>query len=301
MYKPVCFDIHDDFDKLQACLYTSLNNSPLVRKNIHVKNYNFTDQQQHMLNMIYPVDYIDSYDDSFMVIKDLQSKPIFAVEKIAVVVHLHYEEFFNEIMHQLEQLSVRYDVDVFMYVTDNIFSQVDDKPRDHYNFNLNIISTENLGRDIRSFLLWIDKGIYTDYDAVLKIHGKKTTYLHKNWRQTILTDLLSCEKEHFKYMMSENVHLSGTIKFDMVEKYNNTANTYSMNRIVKHMETDPIDQFSFYAGTMFWCSSVYCGKLYTLLKTCPDLCDKFEPEPIIADGTMAHAWERVLSNITRWT
>ena len=300
MYKPICIDIPDDFEKLQACLYTILDNSPFIRKNIYIKDYDFTDHQRHILNMIYPVDYVNICDGNYIVVNDLQSNSIFSIEKIAVVVHLHYEEFFDEIMKQLEQLSVRYVVDIFMYVTNDIFENINCKPKEQYNSNLTVIPTENLGRDIRSFLLWIDKGVYSDYDAILKIHGKRTTYLHQNWRQVMLADLINSEKNHFKYMLSENVHISGPVKFEMSVKYKNTTNTYSMDRIIKHVTTQPIDQFNFYAGTMFWCSSVYCKRLHDILNDAPELYNKFEPEPLLADGTMAHAWERVLSNITRW-
>ena len=55
-------------------------------------------------------------------------------------------------------------------------------------------------------------------------------------------------------------------------------------------------KFKFDAGTMFWCNKQYCDKIYSLLTN--EIISMFEPEPIPTDGTVAHAWERIFSQIT---
>lgn len=98
--------------------------------------------------------------------------------RACVYVHLHYMETWPEIKSTLLQNAIH--LDVIVSVT-----------AENFNFrhdvlttfpNAKIIHMENRGRDVGPFMELLKQGVFENYDAVCKIHGKLS---RKNGNETI--------------------------------------------------------------------------------------------------------------------
>lgn len=221
--------------------------------------------------------------------------------KLAVVCYVFYPQYYQEMYNHVNSLSENLNtkIDLYVYFCDvnsaNDMKRILKNQTPNSKVNVILTSTKNTGRDVRSFLMFIKQKHYKQYDYICKIHTKKTTYLHDNWRQTYLQLLLEPPEykahEH-KLKVKPNV-ISSVEKFRVHEKHIHTNVNYSyleqLNKKFK-LGLNFNCSFSFFAGTMFWCTKDYCNILDKVVSE-SDIY-KFEPEPIKNDGSLAHAWER---------
>ena len=294
----------DNIDRLSINLYTFLSHNKKLHHNIHMvyeENNPPTPQHVNQIEKIYPVIWsgtqvVENALHPFLIenIKHETSVDILP-KKVAVVYHVYYPTQVPQTLKRLEKLSKRMTTDVFLYHTCGDINKYIPK---HISLNIITIPIENLGRDIRSFLKFIYSEKYIDYDLILKIHTKNTTYLDHNWRDQFEFYLIDTFSTCFGHMISCNEHIHSVKKYKIIENINNTNNSHSMSRLYDFFNINNIkSQYSFYAGTMFWCDIVYCKLLKKIIDMYPTVTDLFEPEPLIADGTMAHAWERFFGQV----
>lgn len=214
------------------------------------------------------------------------------VNETAVILHLFYEDLFEEIEKYLKNLD-GFDLYVSIPqsnrgVMDKIFSSFP---------NSKIVFTENRGRDIFPFISIFKRIVPLNYKYILKIHSKKT--LHREdgdiWRTDIYGKLMG-SPEIIKSVLSafENDKSIGIIgpKGHVLD-----YQTYWGGNKKKTEELagrigikKDIFSFNFVAGSMFWATS---GALqyFSLL---PLNYEEFEPEPLGYDGSLVHALERFI-------
>ena len=223
--------------------------------------------------------------------------------KIAVVCYVYYVEYFAEMYNQVDRLSKHLNrgIDMYVYVCDtNSAQQVTDlmnlqNPKSKVNILLQWV--KNKGRDVRSFLKFIDSGNYKNYDLICKIHTKKTTYLHDNWREVYLERLLSPEDydKHAGNLIENTQGISSVDKFKIQEKHVVTTLNYKSLKILSNLiplKVNHMKTYTFCAGTMFWCTQAYCNHIKESINDLSNHIEQFPDEPIKNDGTLAHAWER---------
>lgn len=224
------------------------------------------------------------------------------IPRIAIVVYVYYIEFWQEIYNYISLLAADKNVDIFVYMctTNNTLDAKKILQPANYNSNTNIILnwTGNKGRDVRSFLTFVKHQHYKKYDYICKIHTKKTTYLHDNWRTAYLDQLLTPRfaEQHIKTIEHNKTKISSCKEFLIYERFvTSNANYKSLLMLSKILNVQIPIKYDFFAGTMFWCSSEYCERLDDML----DLghLSQFEPEPIKNDGDLPHAWERIFNLI----
>jgi len=224
--------------------------------------------------------------------------------KLAVVCYVFYPQYYQEMYNHVHNLSESLNsrIDLYVYFCDvnsaNDMKRLLKNQTPNSKVNIILISTKNTGRDVRSFLMFVKQKYYKQYDYICKIHTKKTTYLHDKWRQSYLQQLLepSEYQSHESRLKAKPNMISSVEKFRVYEKHIHTNVNYSylerLNKTFK-LELNFNCSFSFYAGTMFWCTKNYCNVIdHTISQS--DV-DSFESEPIKNDGSLAHAWERVFS------
>lgn len=224
--------------------------------------------------------------------------------EIAIVVYVYYTEYMSEILSHIESLSEHNNVDLYIYLcTENsvkeakkLFYKCDSIP----NVNLIFNWTVNSGRDIRSFLKFIQSGHHKKYKYICKIHTKKTTYLDTEWRSNYLYGLLEYiqAKKHWKALDKDPTKCTSVSKYTINEKMNSSNNNHKcIKKLAQILKLKHKNQqvYTFYAGTMFWVTSLYCDNLQKHITK--NIIEDFETEPIGNDGTMAHAWERIFSLI----
>ena len=211
----------------------------------------------------------------------------------AVVLHLFYEDLFDEIKNYLQNL-INFDLYISMHQSNSSL-----KDRIFESFpNAKILFIENRGRDILPFISIYKNISLLNYKYLLKIHTKKSPHIEdgSNWRNDIYRKLLGSTKIINSAMLAlETNPAIGVIgpKGHVIDYRfywnNNKEKTKELsNRVgISFRDNEP---FNFIAGTMFW-AKPDALRFLSLLSI--DL-QEFEPEPIGQDGALVHALERFI-------
>lgn len=158
----------------------------------------------------------------------------------------------------------------------------------------------NIGRDVYPFLS-LCRSIIDQYDLIGHLHTKKSPHvtdgsdLVQRWRELLLGNLLGSEHEQrmldriIEYMdknpeiqivFPDDPHVMSWGKNETMAKQLVSEKEFS--ELPKH--------FDFPVGTMFWARSEYLQSFLDM-----NVPERFTPEePLPIDGTVLHAWERLL-------
>lgn len=267
----------------------------------------FTTFNQHMFNIGVSLDgdliaahpeLLDGWDD--------EALPVRAHAKatgpnlLAVVVHLYYEETWDDIAGVLKRLNVPFDL-----IVTTVFgreSLVERIRRDFPHAEIDVL--ENRGRDIRPFLTLLERGRLDRYRIVCKVHGKKSSdggrksYMGSLWRRRLLFDLLAApglaEAIVDLFERDPTVGMVGPGAFRLPSESYSEALSWSINRdrvlaLAERMGV-PRDRFrlDFFGGTMFWVRPEALAPLRSLA-----LSGDFPEETGLLDGGLEHATERL--------
>lgn len=109
---------------------------------------------------------------------------------IAVVVHLYYYDLLKEIRQYLGAIVEPFDLYVTTPFEGDVHKIIDDCA--YLAASVTVHISENRGRDIGPFLALYLNGALDGYDAVLKLHSKKSKYsqLGEEWRKSIYDALM---------------------------------------------------------------------------------------------------------------
>jgi lipopolysaccharide biosynthesis protein len=228
--------------------------------------------------------------------------PSVSSARIAVVAHIYYEETCPDIAQALQALQEPFDLlitttpDKLALITALVTPQF---------AQAEIHAVDNKGRDIRPFIAVLPLLLERQYQAVLKLHSKKS--LHRGdgdlWRQTLITQLLPSGSElpHMINSLHEYPALGliapqGNVL--NVQRYIGSNQAWVEKLVFELGESASWlkqTQPWFAAGTMFW----FKPQSVQSLLHCPSIQqDAFETEKGQIDGTLAHAVERVLGCAT---
>ena len=226
--------------------------------------------------------------------------------RACVYVHLHYIETWPEIKSTILQNGV--DMDVIISVTaqdsdfeDNILATFP---------SARIIHMENRGRDVGPFMELLKQGIFKNYDAVCKLHGKlsrkngkETISGHRIRRYTLACLLANGAGHHVIKTFSENPNLgllgpgnlSLPLKGKPVSQYIKNELSH-MREVFKRADVtfDPRNT-QFFVGTMFW----FRPAAFKLLERANIGLKDFQTENGAKKGTLQHGLERVFSAVVR--
>lgn len=214
--------------------------------------------------------------------------------RFAVVVHVFYPDVWREIAQHLNALPV--DLDVIATVPDDPeFDQVaraivhSDAPRAH------VVRQPNVGRDVLGFIHLVNSGALSRYDAVCKLHTKKSLHLMNGaaWRQELIEGLLPSSGTDTlleAFLQDESAQMLVPDRFLYRGDTWWSINKPVAERLVegKGMTLTPGD-LNFAAGSMFWCKP----KVLNEIRHLAFLPDQFVVEKGQLDGTTAHAFERL--------
>lgn len=240
-------------------------------------------------------DVLKEFDNQYL--NALSPKPILRKHEYAAILHIHYTEVWKDILHYLENLK-HFGFDLYVTLTNTRNNIVDSILASYPDAHITLV--ENRGRDIRPFIETYKKIKDLGYTAVCKIHSKKSVYRDdgNKIRDEIFDALLgSIERisetlNHFKDQ-SRKTGLATHGKY-LVE-HNDKNMTY--DREIVHALADLLEinfEYSvFPAGSMFW----FKPEALTGLEKIEDRL--FEIEEGLADGTLAHGIERILSELTK--
>lgn len=220
---------------------------------------------------------------------------------IAVVLHLFYAEMIPDIYRLLKNIVLPFDLHVttpFEGDATDIFSNFSKLAQ-----SVSIYCSENRGRDIGPFVSIYRSGVLDRYDAVLKLHSKKSTYSASGsfWRdrlyQSVAGDSLTALRS-VDLIKSGKVGIVGPHRYYLTNDRFWGANRETMRRLLSEMGALSFGEdlkLGFFAGSMFW----FAPRALKPLKDIPETSLTFEQEDGQQDGTLAHAIERVFSPIAR--
>ena len=205
--------------------------------------------------------------------------------RFAVVAHLHYADTWPELRDAIAALP---QIDVYVTVTsiDLARTIVADMP------SAIVELVDNRGRDVRPFLLTMQRIAHLGYRAVCKVHGKKSVYRvdGDTLRQQLFGSLINADLMT-RFDADDRL---GLIAPTAAMLAHDARNMQSNQEIVDAISTEigiPFVTGRFAAGTMFWVDPRAIAPLLKLR------INDFDIERGLADGTRAHAIERLFCNV----
>lgn len=160
---------------------------------------------------------------------------------------------------------------------------------------------ENRGRDIAPFISLLNAGAFDAYDAVLKVHTKRSPHLlDGEIRRKLLFSMLAGERNATWRILAkfENVD-TGLVGWSACYReappywMGNEARVRAIAAQMKAPEY--ATRLGFFEGSMFWFRPAALARLRALRLTPGD----FEPEAQQLDGTLHHSIERCFT-IAAW-
>jgi len=212
----------------------------------------------------------------------------------AVILHVYYEDLFDEIASYLDNIVSGFDLYISLPKTKMEFSETIFKRFP----NAQLFLTDNKGRDIAPFIEIFRCISNLGYKAILKLHTKKSIHREDGpaWRSDMLVKLIGSEAAvqtvQDVLINDQEVGLIGpkghVLDHQVFWGFNKT-HTLKLAEEVGILDVeDPA--FMFIAGSMFWAKPDALNLLNILSVDSLD----FEPEPTPPDGAMAHAVERFI-------
>jgi lipopolysaccharide biosynthesis protein len=220
----------------------------------------------------------------------------------AVVIHAHYPDLISDLGDALDRLKAPYDLFVTIPAARStaVASVRRRWPHAH------VIVLPNRGRDILPFISTAQVLRMLDYQYVLKLHTKRSPHRRdgRSWFYSLLDGLIPRDTERqesvLRALSNEDCGIIGPPNQFMALTVNIAANrahlqdalsTIYSPEIARQVVTAQPGRWGFFAGSMFWASLT---ALDPVLSHCGNP-TKFEIERGTADGTFAHAVERLIS------
>ncbi len=212
---------------------------------------------------------------------------------VLVVAHVHYPELWGDIDDRLSRMPCAFDL--IVTITEGTAEQaIPVIMRKHPRARIELVA--NKGRDWAPMVMLANRGLLSGYDAVAKVHTKKSEHRidGDGWRIALLDGILESpeqiqriidllQEDRSVGLVVPTGHVSGT------EHWGSNQGIIETLAYRLPMAFDP-DELRFPAGSMFWCRPWLLERIADL-----DIGDEhFEPEAGQYDATTAHALERLM-------
>ena len=218
-----------------------------------------------------------------------------AMARFAVVLHVYYPDLWEEFAARFETLGIEFDLYVTLTWRGPQTEELAETIRARFPEAI-VVPTANRGRDILPFLTLVNAGALDGYEAVCKLHTKKSPHREDGdiWRRHLtggilpeegLEDLLDSFliREDAAFWVADGQH------FESTEWWG--TNLEITRNLLRRLEIE-VDgsRLSFPAGSIYWMKPLMIG----LLKALHLHEEQFDPETAQVDGTLAHALERTM-------
>ncbi|WP_259919779.1 glycoside hydrolase family 99-like domain-containing protein [Jannaschia sp. M317] len=225
----------------------------------------------------------------------LRIDPTRARARFAVVLHIYYPDLWDEFATRFEALPIDYDLYVTLTYRGAETEALAEEIRDRFP-RATVVPVANRGRDILPFLTLVNAGALDGYEAVCKLHTKKSPHREDGdlWRKHLtggilpdegLEDLLETflTDEEAAFWVADGQHFDDTKWWG--------SNLEITRHLLRRLEIE-IDgsRLSFPAGSIYWLKPLMVGMLKALKLNE----GQFDPETAQVDGTLAHALERTM-------
>jgi hypothetical protein len=218
-----------------------------------------------------------------------------APAKTAVMLHVYYPQQWPELLALLEHLAP--DIDIFASVTGPqaptlraLIAQYDPAAQ--------VVEMPNRGRDIAPFLALLPALIAQQYDCVCKLHTKQSNYAQidgRGWRFDLWSGLIGrgdeVQRIRMRFRMDATLGMLGLRDYWVCEQdFRDSRHDRVVELATTLLAQRAPENWHFFAGTMFWFRPQALRPLLSLGVEPDD----FESEQGQREGTLAHAFERLL-------
>ncbi len=292
---------------INECRYLRDNFSEEERF-LFIDSFNNWDEYSHIvpekrtgyafLNTMYrAVSNKNIYGSSLSSFREPMPKEMFNNAKVCIQIHIFYLDLLEEIINEINKIPYAFDC----YISTDNKEKADYISNYFKNYSnaVNVIVEcyENKGRDVYPFIAQMSKYI-TKYKFICHIHSKKSKIdiYGNNWREYLFS-LLFGSKENIENII-KNLEMNKGLGIVLPKPFHNLENAmhWGLNRelainILKQLSIDiklPVHNIIFPVGNMFWARVDAILPLIT-----NQLSDNFPNEKGQADGTIAHAIERL--------
>jgi hypothetical protein len=216
--------------------------------------------------------------------------------------HFHYIDHIGDFLAALRPNRSR--LDLYLTATSDENAAKLREATDGYNQgSVDISVVPNKGRDIGSFIAFLNSAPAMGYDIIGHVHGKRSLYAVKDpglgdrWRTFLWQHLLGPRAPAADVILenfARNPKLGLVFPEDPVP-IGWDGNYEIAQELMRRMglRDDLPIHIDFPVGTMFWARREALAPLGNLSITWED----YPPEPVPVDGTMLHALERLLPQI----
>lgn len=219
--------------------------------------------------------------------------------RIAVAIHLFYYDLWEPLLASVANLTVPYDLFVTISVKDG-FEELREKVLADCP-GATVIGMPNRGRDIFPFLHLLNSGLLDGYDAVCKLHTKKSPHRidGEKWRDHLVSSILPPDgrADELVNRILADPEVGFVVADGQVfteEKWWGSNRGRTRDLLLKVGIDIRKQPLRFPAGSIYWVTAPVLRTLKGLrLKA-----GHFEPEDGQLDGTLAHVIERSLGFIT---
>ena len=218
---------------------------------------------------------------------------------VAVTVHVYYTDLWPDIEARL--LSQAFHFDLFVTLSEAASGREALKLRIRDRFpSAQVWTVPNHGRDVLPFLHLASGGAFGGYEAVCKLHTKRSPHRRDGdrWRLALLDGLVGharwTQDRLTGFLSNPGIGLwvaDGHLKSGPDYWGYNRARVEDLLRNAGYPEAS---RLAFPAGSMFWTKPELIKRLNALNLSIRD----FEPEDGRLDGTTAHAVERLFGILT---
>ncbi|MFM0414759.1 rhamnan synthesis F family protein [Paraburkholderia aromaticivorans] len=219
-----------------------------------------------------------------------------ASNRVAAIVHLHYEDLAGEMRSYLDHIPG--DLDVYISTGSAFNKSVIEKAFSGWGRGcVDVRIVPNRGRDIAPKLVSF-RDVYDRYPYVLHLHGKRSHHASvlAPWRHFLLENLAGTKHvvESILDIFERNpkIGIVASQHFEPMRHWVNWGGNFEVaNRLAQKMgfEIDPQAPLDFPSGSMFWARSAALRPLLDLKLSSED----FDDENGQVDATLAHAVERL--------
>lgn len=221
-----------------------------------------------------------------------------ANSQIALHIHVHYFDLFEDIISALNINTIR--PDLFISVTnDDLCFKINNTIKGYSGVVVSLEVNPNRGRDLGPLLLGdMSRKMMANYEYLGHVHTKKSLHaglkISTDWRQFLISNLLSFGKINSADQILSYLATHPDVGLVFPDDPNIVSwdgNYFHAKKLANSMHIDVLpDQFNFPIGTMFWGRTNALAPLMELNIRYEDLPE----EPVPIDGTMLHALERLL-------
>ena len=219
--------------------------------------------------------------------------------RFAVLAHVYYPDLWSEFAARLHSLEIDHDLFVTLTWRGDETAQLSKRIKKAFPA-AQVFCMPNRGRDIAPFVALVNAGAFEGYEALCKIHTKKSPHRQdgETWRRALIEGVLPAQEDlqtrltAFMEDPDAAIWVADGQCFETSDWWG--SNQAKTTALLRRVEMEGLGQGAqFPAGSIYWIKPLMLG-MVRALKLEMTL---FEPEQGQIDGTLAHAFERALGGL----